>query len=479
MNKLKNKDEKSLFCHTKNYLIAELFNKGIIFLTIPIFTRLLLPEEYGIISIFGSVIMILNVIMSYNLNITVTRRYHEDYGEFDEFIGTNLIFLLVSNIFFILIAFLLKEQIASLFGIDSIIFFIAVIISALTCVVNIELFYLRASQNSQKYALITVVRGTVLTLGAILWMYLLKENRYLGRVYSQLVTMGFLFLYEMYNLIKISKFKFKLKHLKYSLLFGIPLIPHVFSDFILTQFDRIMINKIIGSGEAGLYSFAYSVGMILLVFIVALNNSWTPIFYKNLKEKKYNEIQNSIEKYSKIIFFIALGLILFSEEIVMLMASQNYYVALRIIPIIILANVAIYLYSLFSNYAFYRKKTGLISLFTFISGLTNIGLNYIFIPKYGYIAAAWTTLVSYVILFVSHYINSKYILKEKVIKLKKIMIDLGILLMIVIGYLSLNIDNYWIEFLVKFFLVTGFVAVVGLEEIKIFLKGNNINRVQK
>jgi len=448
----------NFFKHSKNYLFAEFFNKGIVFLTIPIFTYLLTPEDYGVISIYAAVISILIVFMGLNIHVAIQRKYHEEENDFNEFLGTNIVFFVILNILLILLFFLSRNYLASFFAMDEDILFIAIIVSSFSVFLQVELSYLQTSQQSKKYVTILVIRNILLTLGAIVWIYILDDNRYLGKIYSELLIMFVMFIFVIHDIFKLSKFNFNIKFIKYSLSYGIPLIPHTLAGLILLLSDRIIINQLLGSYETGLYSFAFNVGMIMSVFVTSFNNAWIPIFYKYLKEKSYNVIQNSADNYVKIIFIVTLVLILFSKEIVIIIADDRYYESLKIVPIIIFGFTMVYLYTLFANYAFYRKRTGLISLFTLIAAAINIGLNYLFIPIYGYEAAAWTTLFSYFILFLLHYVNVRYILKEKLIQLSKILIHLSLLIFIIQIYFHIEIENYILELLFRLLLI----AILGI-----------------
>ena len=192
-----------------------------------------------------------------------------------------------------------------------------------------------------------------------------------------------------------------------------PVIVHLLSQNILNTFDQIIINQLIGSRETGLYSVAYKIGMIQNIISMGILKSWTPIFYEKLNENKISDINELAKNYGLIVSLVAVGLIFFSQEIITILVDNEYHEALSLIPIIIVSYFFFFLYTMYVNYAFYHKKTKAIALFTIIAGGINIGLNYLLIPEYGYIAAAWTTLASYVILFVLYYINVKWILDVK------------------------------------------------------------------
>ncbi|MDO9235824.1 MAG: oligosaccharide flippase family protein [Aquabacterium sp.] len=453
LHKILSVRKNNFFAHSKNYLLAEIFNKGLVFFTIPIFTRLLSPEEYGILAIFTSIIAIFTVVMGLNFQASIVVKYSNHDKDFSEFLGANLIYLFLNNIILISACSIFVSPLASFFSISNDIFIIAVIISSFVFFLQVELAYLQASQQSKKYANISVVRNLLITLLALVWTYLLKNNKYYGNVYSQLLVFGIIFIFVVFSLIKVARFCFELKHLKYALLFSIPLIPHTLAGIVLSQVDRLMINHFLGSSQVGLYFLAFNVGLLVAVFIGALNNAWIPIFFDALKNGYYDKIQNLAEKYSKIVFIAAFCLILFSKEIIIIMADKQYSDSYKIVPLFALSGVATFLYTLFVNYAFYKRRTGLISIISLVSCLINIILNYILIPRYGYAGAAWANLFSHILLFILHYSNVRFILKLKVIRLDKIIVDIVVLFICIGVYAIFRFDALFFDFLLKMLLV--------------------------
>lgn len=425
-----------LFRHSRNYLVAELFNSGLNFLTIPIFTRMLAPEEYGKLSIFASIATIFSILLGLNLHGSVSIKYYEDKEDFSRFIGTNLLFSLAFNAAMVAILYLAREPMARFFQVDSRLFFFAIILSSLSFFIQLELSYLQASQQSGKYAILSVTRNTLMTIAAVAWVSVLSVERYLGKVYSQLLVTALVCCFALSRLAKLSTFKPEARHVRFSVAFGVPLIPHALSGYILAQFDRVIINQVFGSYDTGIYSFAYNVGTLMNVVVMAANKAWVPFFFKELNAERRESIQEAAGKYAKAIFFIALGLILFSREIILVMADSTYFAAIRIVPQIVLGYVAVFMYTLYANYAFYAKKTFMVSLFTFIAGFVNVGLNYLLLPRLGYTAAAWTTLACYILLLALHYVNCKYILKLKPLKIMPLVRDFSAMLVAVAVFYS-------------------------------------------
>jgi O-antigen/teichoic acid export membrane protein len=454
------KENIEFLSHSKNYFSAEVLTKALAFISIPVFTRLLLPSEYGLLAVFSSIVTIFTILLGLNIQGAVARYYYEKSNDFSKFISSNLIFVILFNIVAFLFLFLIKDFLANFFAIIPYLFILGIIVSSLGIPFRMFLAYLQASKQSKKYSLISISKGIITLIVSIIWVYLLKENRYLGKVYSTLLITIIFSMYIIYNLIKISKFSFNNEHIKYSLKFGIPLIPHALSGFILTFFDRIIINQLSGASDTGLYSFAYNVGMIMNMAVMALNKSWVPLFYENLTKNSFEKINNLAYNYSKYIYLIAIVLILFAKEIVSIIADKKYHAALPIVPVIVVGYLGVFLYTLYGNYSFYRKKTVLISIATLSAGAINIGLNYWLIPIYGYVAAAYTTLVSYFFLFLFHFLNVKYVLKEKnIISIRSV--TLNFIWVIFASIIFIFINQYVSMFIISLLLKLLFIIFIG------------------
>ena len=248
-------------------------------------------------------------------------------------------------------------------------------------------------------------------------------------------------------------------HIFYSLSFGVPIVFHLLSQNILSTFDQVIINQLMGESQAGIYSLGYKVGMILSVFIVAILKAWTPVLYEKINEKKYKEIDVLASKYCLAVSLVALVLILFSKEIVMILATEDYFQIIPVIPVIVIGYLFFFYYSMYVGYAFYYKKTKLISVFTIIAGVANIALNYWLIPLYGYQVAAWTTLLSYLILFTLHYTNSRFnINAERITNLKVFIVPF--LFTIAITIIGNQLDFFESDLI--HFLVRGLLFTVSL-----------------
>lgn len=156
------------------------------------------------------------------------------------------------------------------------------------------------------------------------------------------------------------------------------------------------------TAETGVYSLVYNLSMIATVITTSLDGIWVPWFTGKLKERKIREINVLAMDYVHLMTYAMVALILVGPEILKIFADQRYWEGMSIIPPIALANYMIFMYTMYVYIEHYYKKTVYITKNTLIAAGLNVILNFILIPKYGYVAAAYTTLASYFVAFILH-----------------------------------------------------------------------------
>jgi O-antigen/teichoic acid export membrane protein len=401
--------------HTQNYLVGSVAIKALGFISIPFFTHYLSVEEYGLMSLYITVLSFLSTLFSLGVLGSFKRYYFEDNGDFGEFLYSNMIMLFVIDIIIMGILYYFIDDISILLKIPNDVLLYAMVVSVLLLIIKIKLDLLQITQRSKKNVFFEFIQNIVVLFFAIVFILYLPNNKYLGKIYADMLSYSFIALYALYQLSKIMKYKFDIKYLKYSLLFGLPVLPSMFSSFGLAFADRLMINNITNTTDVGLYSFAFMIAMLVQVIIGAVGKSWQPLFYKSLSEKNYDILDNTFLLNAKIVFSGSLFLILFSYEFIYMLSNQNYEDAQNVIIYLVIGYNFFFLYTIYGQYSSYAKKTYIDSIITFTAVFINIGLNYIFIPMYGYKASAITTIVSYATMFILFYITAKYILKYRVV----------------------------------------------------------------
>ena len=439
------KDFLELITHSKNYVFAQFLTMGLAFLTMPIFTRLMTPDEYGVMSVFISFEGIIAIIFGLGIRGAVSRYYYEDKDDFWGYLSSNIWFIFIVSLGLTFLALLFRNQLQSFLNIPLGMIYIAFGIAIPQAMFQLYQSYLQAAKKSKKVSSLNVVKALLVTGLAIAIMLQMDNEKFYAKAIGQGVGALTLFFVTIVYLKNYLKFSIKREHLSYSLVFGLPIVLHLLSQNLLNTFDQIIINQLVGKHQTGIYSVAYKIGMVQSIISMGILKAWTPIFYDKLNKDKHDDINSLAKKYAYIVMLVAVFLIFFAKEIMVILADESYHEALGIIPIIIVSYFFFFLYTMYVNYAFYEKKTKNIAFITIVAGALNVSLNYLLIPKFGYSAAAWTTLISYVALFVLHYSNVKWIIKTKrITSIRIFLIPTFILIAFSIFYYLLitNMNNY-------------------------------------
>ncbi len=401
------------------YTFTNFFTVGVSFLTLPIFTRLLSTIDYGITNIYSSYSSLFVVIFSLGLSAATQRGKFDFKENYDQYISSILFLATLTFATFSTVMIVFQNYFSKLLGLDKSLIIIALVYSYASFVQSFVFDKFRVEYNYKKISVIQIVNSIVgVLLSIVLILSVFNNKRYFGRIIGSalpVVVSGFVLLVYVFR--KGKKF-IEPAYWKYALVISIPLIFHTLAGIINSQFDRIFINKYIGTSEAGIYSFAYNIGLIINILWTSTNQAWVPWFFEKMDASDYVAIRKRAKNYRDF-FTLAYILILFlSPEIIKIMADKRYWVGLSIVPYIFMAYYLNLMYSFEVNVEFYAKKTHLIPIGTILSAALNVILNIIFIPKYGYVAAAITTVISNFFLFFFHFLITNYLIKTRIFGMK-------------------------------------------------------------
>ncbi|GEP65541.1 hypothetical protein CBE01nite_33090 [Clostridium beijerinckii] len=402
------------------FTICNVLNKGIALLATPIFTRMLTTEQYGDYTVFQSWYGILIIFGTCNLFIGV---YGKGLVEFDKdkdkYTSSLLALTTVITIVTLVIYALNIDFWTRFLGLSPIIM-TAMFIQLFT--MPAYEFWTTKLRFEYKYkALIgTSIGMSVMSILISVIAVLSTSYKLEARVYSDVFVKAVVGIFIFVLLVLRGKKLFHKKYWKYALVFNIPLIPHFLSTMILNQSDRIMIKNMVDASSAAMYGIAYVIGTVVLLVTNAINNSFTPYTYQALKENNFCGIKKNANTLLILAASMVCVSIIFAPEIIYIFAGSNYYEAIGVIPPVSASVFFIFMYSLFSNIEYYYKKTTYISISSIICAIINVVLNYLFIPRFGYYAAGYTTLVCYILYATIHFLFCYSILKQKNIRLTDI-----------------------------------------------------------
>lgn len=392
------------------YLICQLLIKGVTFITTPIFARLLTKSEFGDVNNFFAWQAILLPLITLDLRVTINKARYDFERDNDSYLTSILLTSNIITMIMLLIVELNRILFENIFSMSIIyirIMLIYIIFQTAFDYQQIQYNIFHKYKRFVFYTVLSTVSSVLLSVVLVLFM----KDRYAGRVFGMVIPAVIVDLIIYINILNRSN-KFQLSYVKYAVFMAIPLIPSALSSTILSTSDRAMITQICGSEQTALYSIAYSVSSIAGILWSALNQAWGPWLYDKFQEKRYVEIKKISKKFALLYAGLIIGIMLIAPEIVYVMGGKVYIEAIGVMPPVILSMVFQFFYSFYFNTEYFYGETYVISIGTTIAALINFGLNYIFIPKYGYIAAAYTTLVGYAIMYVYHYLIVKIKLKK-------------------------------------------------------------------
>lgn len=401
------------------FLVSAFFQRGISVITTPIFTRLMTPAEYGEFSVFYSWCGIITIFVTLNLFFGVYVRGLVKFEKERSIFSSSMEGLTLALVIFWLIIYLLfSRQFNQLFSLNTkqmLCMFLVIWTS------SVFSFWAAEQRVDLRYKQLVALSVVVVFFTPILQLMLMgvMHDKVMARIYGMTLINSVLYIPLFVSLMCKGHSFFVLKYWKYGLQFNIPLIPHYLSQTVLHSADKLMINSMIGSGEAGIYSLAYSIAQIMTIFNSSLMQTIEPWLYKKIRDNKFSEISKVAYTSFGLLAVVNLILIAFVPEVISVFAPKEYYAAIWVIPPIAMSVVFQFTYTFFAVFEFYYEKTTYITVATMGGAIINIILNYIFIRIYGYYAAGYTTLICFILYSVFHYLLmkklvNKYHPKEKV-----------------------------------------------------------------
>lgn len=395
------------------FALCSILQRGLSVITVPIFTRLLSTEQYGVYSVYLSWYSIIQIFATLNLYLGVFNngmvKFESDRDRFQSsMLGlSTTVTCIVATVLCIALNFW-----ESVFGLDK--FFIILMLLELMFVPAFQFWSARQRFNYKYKALVAVTLGSSI-ISPIVGVVAVLSTEYKAeaRVFSYVIIQVVIGLYFYITTFRNNKVFFDKKYWKFGLTFNMPLIPHYLSGTVLNQADRVMINSLIGSSEAAVYSVAYNLAYMASIVTQSINNSFVPYTYQNMKKKNYEAIRNYSKDISMIVAIPIILIMAFGPELIGVFATEEYYDAIWVIPPVATSVFITFMYSLFVNIEFYFESNKLTTVASCGGAVLNILLNFIFIKKYGLFAAGWTTFFCYTVFMFTHYCLYRKILKRK------------------------------------------------------------------
>lgn len=401
------------------YLLINIVQKGLNFITSPIYTRILSPSEFGEVSIYFSMEQLLGTVAMFCLSAGCFDVGMQDYKEdrpqftFSVLVLSNIITLFSGSLLCLTYPYVRTY-------ID--------VKPTLLIVMFISFFlqqgftlWTREKQYEYKYVIpgiVNVAGAIISSISAIMFIYLNPFHRAEARIIGAFIPMAIIYIFYWIYVAFRAKFKIKVNYLKFVFTFNLPLIPHYLSLHVLNSSDRIMIAHLVGNEQAAFYSLACSVAIIISTIWSAINTAIGPYTFDKYEKKKYKDVSDKILPILTVFAMICMFVILVAPEVIRILGTRDYIEAIYVIPSVVGGAFFQALYYVFADILYYYKKPQVVAIASISTGVLNVVLNYLCIPRFGYIAAGYTTLVCYLVQALLDYYVARKVVGVKIFNMK-------------------------------------------------------------
>jgi O-antigen/teichoic acid export membrane protein len=400
------------------YIMPMMLKNALPLITMPIFTRILSPDDYGL---FG-LALIFAIFMSGLANFGMTLAFERNYFQYrkqnekiSELLFSSILFVLLNFILILSISFLFRYKLSILmFGtLDHGNFLIAVFVAQFffTTISQFYYIYFKNSERAGTYSRFLML-GSVIHFGSSLYLVGILGIGLWGLVLAQLISGVIVFLIMTNKVLKELKFSLNFILVKESLKLSYPLTPRIFLGVLNTQFDKYLIGLLSSLGGVGVYHIGKKVSYLTFAIMNAIENVFNPQVYKKMfseEKDSAKQIGTYLTPFFYFSILITLSISLFSHEIITILTPQDYHLAIPIISLLSVYYGHMFFGKIVGIQLIYSKKTHVTSLLTISALVLNMGINIPMVMKYGPLGAAWGTLFAGMISrSISYIVSQRY-----------------------------------------------------------------------
>lgn len=449
------------------FTVCNIVMHGITFISAPMFTRVLSENEYGKLSVYNSYQAILIILATWDIAPGAFQkgliRYRKNLNYFwatAQFLST------IVTISFGMLVFIFTSVTGALRDISPAIWAVWFLYFFTQPANQSWIIYERANTRYKNAVAFSILYSLLYFVVPYICVIKIKSTAEVRVVSTMLLS----FVLYLPFYIKHANYvqNFKRNHeineqLRYIIKFQLPCIANSLSLVVLNSADRIMIGRLSSENNAAYYSVAYSIAAVISIVQVSINQVLISWRYIKLESKDYDSIKYSTNGLILLVGTCILVFISIAPEGLRLLFPSNYYEAVWCIPPVSASVYFTFLYSVFVNVETYFEKTKYIMYTSIICSTLNIALNFLVIGRFGYIACAYTTLISYILFSVLHYLFMKRICSKEIPGAKifdlRIIIFFSVLLVCASLLMTLVYDNI----LIRYMLLSGILMVCAFK----------------
>lgn len=394
-----------------NILSVVLLN-GISILTAPLFSRLLGDSGYGVFKIYNIWVGVAAILLTLQTHGTIVnarvefpedqqRKYHSSV------MGLSVLFFGICSL---LIAIFI-DPVSRFLQLEPVLVGLMLLQAFGTFCINFlntrNTYEYRAGKNM---ALSLTVSLTTIVLSLLLVLNMPQEIRYYGRIIAVAGTYGVIGIPVCLMILLKGKRVYDREFWRFCIVLAIPAVFHNLSDLILGQSDQVMLRHFTDTATVGHYSYAWNFSNILFVLFGALNRTWCPFFFDEMKEGRRDAMLTKSKNFLELFTILACGFILLAPEVYHVYADRSFWPSTDVIPLFIISYFLNFLCTFPVNFEYYHRQTKVVAAVTIFSSLLNVVLNYFLIQSMGMMGAALATAISHGVQLLLHHLYCAFML---------------------------------------------------------------------
>ena len=349
-------------------ILSTVLLRGISIFTAPLFGSLLGDANYGVVNIYMvwvGVVQIAFTLQTHSTLVNARIEYPEERQA--QYQSSVMTLSAVSYLCFSLLTILLIVPLSRLLKMEPIL--IGMILFhgfGGFCILYINSKFTYEFKAGLNCLVSVAVPVITLILSLLLVLQFPPEVNYYGRIIALAIPNGLIGLGFCVYILGTGKTYYNREFWRFCLSISLPLIFYNLSDLILGQSDRLMLQHMLSESAVGQYSMAYNFGAILFTIFAALNNSWCPFFFEDMKHARTDSLQTQANHFLELFTVLSLGFMLLSREVyhAYLFASPEFWPGTGLIPIFAASYFFNFLCTFPVNFEYYHKKTKAVAVIT-------------------------------------------------------------------------------------------------------------------
>jgi O-antigen/teichoic acid export membrane protein len=452
------------------FVFCGILKDAIDFIVTPIFSRILEQEEYGLFNVYNSWYQIFHIAVSlYIFSDGFVVGLSRFGNKKEEFTSSQQGLILVLALPWILLYALNFRNWNTMLQMNTIMVVLMISQIVFTTPMNLWVQKKRYTYDYRPYVPVMIIYALMQPLLALVLIFINNLNQGsfnngVLRIYAGVgVQIAFGFVLMIMQFIRTPKFADK-EYWGFSLSTNSVLVPYYFSQILLNHSDKLMIDRFVGKAQTAVYSIAHSAAFTLLVVTGSLNSTFTPWLHNKLKTKDTSEVKKLTSSLIILVAVCSLIIFLMTPELMMILGDEKYAEGKWIVPPLTFGVFIIFIYTLLADVELYFSGNKYVTFASILGAAVNIILNYLLIPKIGYLVAGYTTIIGYLVMCACHLIFLRIICRKQDIKAGSLF-DIRIILLVtvVLAALLIGVMCLYQLILIRYIILFGLAAALFIK----------------